>query len=302
VPLLGSHAGRAHAGTAPGGAVTFEIDAAAEELLSSFISAKAPSVAFFSEDQGLVTPADGPAEAVLIVDPIDGTRPAMAGLEAACVSVALAPLGEGSPRMGDVQIGCVQEIKSGDRFLAERGGGVQSTVELTRSENEDLTRLFWAYGFRGRPARELVEVIGDLIDSSSVGGGTFDLGSACFDMTRVLTGQLDAYIEPSPLMIERVPGVRAAFTRVGDGEILNNSPYDLAAATLCLQEGGVLVTDAAGRALDDRPLLGSDGEFQMSVLASANKSLHVQLLTVVEQGIERLAHATAGPAGGSDGA
>jgi myo-inositol-1(or 4)-monophosphatase len=91
--------------------------------------------------------------------------------------------------------------------------------------------MFWTYGFRGRPARALVEVLAELIDRSSVGGGTFDLGSATFDMTRIVTGQLDAYIEPGPRMIDDVPAVRAEFERVGSGAVLNNSPYDLAAAT-----------------------------------------------------------------------
>ncbi len=61
---------------------------------------------------------------MLVVDPIDGTRPAMAGLESACVAVALAPLGDGEPTMADVSVGCVVEIKSGDWFLAVRGAGV----------------------------------------------------------------------------------------------------------------------------------------------------------------------------------
>ncbi|MGI8921515.1 MAG: inositol monophosphatase family protein [Solirubrobacteraceae bacterium] len=304
-PLLGSHAGRSHASAGHGGDVTFAIDAEAEALLAGFVAAHAPSLAFYSEDRGLVTPADGDAEAVLVVDPIDGTRPAMAGFEAACVSVALAPLRDGAPldssgpTMGDVTFGCVVEIKSGARFLAERGGGLESTAPVSLSSNTLLERLFWTYGFRGRPARELVEVLGELIDASSVGGATFDLGSACFDMTRVLTGQLDAYVDPGPLMIERVPAVRTAFERVGHGRVLNNSPYDLAAATLCLREGGAIVSDAAGRPLDDRPLLGAGVDYQMSVLASANSVLHERLRHSLDEGIERLRAIVPPPSGAS---
>ena len=80
-------------------------------------------MAFYSEDRGLVAPGD--ATHVLVVDPIDGTRPAMAGLESACVAVALAPLRDGEPTMADVELGCVIEIKSGDWYLAVRGGGVE---------------------------------------------------------------------------------------------------------------------------------------------------------------------------------
>jgi myo-inositol-1(or 4)-monophosphatase len=148
--------------------------------------------------------------------------------------------------------------------------------------------MFWTFGFRGRPARPLVEVLGNLIDRSSVGGGVFDLGSAAFAMTRVLTGQLDAYVEPGPRLVDEVDGMREAFEAVGNGQVLNNSPYDLAAATLCLSEGGAVVTDCRGMPLDDRPLLGSGHEFQMSVLACGSPQLHAAVLQEVDAGIERL--------------
>ena len=285
LPLLGAHAQRAHDGAAVGGDVTFAIDSAAEELLERFLSERAPGVAFYSEDRGLVAPAD--ATAVLVVDPIDGTRPALAGLESCCVSVAAAPLA-GEPTMGDVTIGCVVEIPSGRVFLAERGRGLLEGGPAVLSRTEDPERMFWTYGFRGRPARLLVEVLAELIDGSSVGGATFELGSAAYDMTRIATGQLDAYVEPGPLVIDAVPGALEEFRRVGRGAVLNNSPYDLAAATLVLEEAGAVVTDARGQPLAARPLLGSGAEHQMSVVAAANPALHEVLVTEVARGVERL--------------
>ena len=289
LPLLGSHAGRAHEDEeSAGGDVTFAIDAEAEDFLESFLAERAPELAFYSEDRGLVVPAGDAASEVLVVDPIDGTRPAMAGLESCCVSIAAAPLRD-DVRMGEVTVGCVVEIKSGTVFLAERGRGLVESPPVRLSANERLDRMFWTYGFRGRPARALSEVLGDLIDGSSVGGATFELGSATFDMTRVLTGQLDAYVEPGPLLVDEVPGMRQEFERVGAGAVLNNSPYDLAAAALCLTEAGALVTDARGRPLDDRPLLGSGADFQMSVVCSANPVLHERILAAVDAGVRRLA-------------
>jgi len=290
LPLLGSHAGRAHEveADASGGDVTFAIDTEAERTLETFLADRAPDVAFYSEDRGLVEPAaGGGATTVLVVDPIDGTRPAMAGLESCCVSVAVAPLRDGV-RMGDVSVGCVVEIKSGTVFLAERGRGVLESPPVTLSANERLDRMFWTYGFRGRPARALTEVLAELIDVSSVGGGTFDLGSAAFDVTRVLTGQLDAYVEPGPLLVDEVPGMQAEFERIGGGAVLNNSPYDLAAAVLCAEEAGAVVTDARGESLRDRPLLGSGADFQMSIVASANHALHSRILAELRAGIERV--------------
>jgi len=285
LPELGSLAGRDHTGAGEGGDVTFAIDEQAETFMEEFLSQRAPGVAFYSEDRGLVTPAGDP-RLVLVVDPIDGTRPAMAGFEAACVSVAAASL-DGEPTMADVEVGCVVEIKSGRTFLAERGRGIDPEPLL--SANTDLRRMFWTYGLRGRPARAMAEVLAELIDLSSVGGGTFDLGAATFDMTRVITGQLDAYVEPGPLLVSAVPGMREEFERVGGGTVLNNSPYDLAAAALCLGEAGAVLTDAEGGSLGPRMLLGSGHDFQMSCVASANAELHAKILREVEAGIERLA-------------
>lgn len=243
-------------------------------------------MAFYSEDRGLVAPGD--ADYVLVVDPIDGTRPAMAGLESACVAVALAPLGDGQPTMGDVELGCVVEIKTGDWYLAVRGAGVESTRAVGLSANVDVSRMFWGYGFRGRPARQSVEVLAELIDASSVGGGTFELGSQAFAMTRIVTGQFDAVVEVGSRVIDEIPGIRAEFERVGGGQVLNNSPYDLAAPWLCLTEAGGVVSDGWGEPLDHHRLLGSGHEFQMSSISAANGRLHAQLVRAVDAGVERL--------------
>ncbi len=287
LPHMGRHEGREHVSGADEGSsgdVTFAIDERAEAFMERFLAERAPDVAFYSEDRGMVAPAGDPAW-VLVVDPIDGTRPAMADLEAACVSVAAAPL-DGEPCMGDVVAACIVEIKSGAAFRASRGEGLDPSPRL--SANTDLRRMFWTYGLRGRPARPMAEVLAELIDGSSVGGATFDLGSACFDMTRIATGQLDAYVEPGPRLVADVPGMRAEFERVGGGAVLNNSPYDLAAAVLCLEEAGAVVTDAYGRSLRDRPLLGSDSEFQMSCVAASNTSLHTAIVAALDGGVERL--------------
>jgi myo-inositol-1(or 4)-monophosphatase len=286
LPQLGSHAGRKVSGGGAGGDLTFAVDELAETSLEEYLADRAPRVAFYSEDRGLVAPPD--ATDVLIVDPIDGTRPAMAGLESACVAVALAPLGDGQPTMADLELGCVVEIKTGDWFLARHNGGLRSSRQLGLSPESDVARMFWGYGFRGRPVRPTVEVLGDLIDASSVGGGTFELGSQSFAMTRIATGQLDAVVEVGSRLIDDVPGMREEFERVGRGQVLNNSPYDLAAAWLCLREAGAVVSDGWGEPLDHHRLLGSGHEFQMSSISAANATLHHALVQAIDEGIARL--------------
>jgi myo-inositol-1(or 4)-monophosphatase len=302
--LVFAHLGRAGArglaGRAAGGDRTFSIDLLAEERVEAFLAAHGRPLAVYSEDRGLQAFGER-AEFVLVVDPIDGTRPAAAGFEAACVSIAVARLPE--PSMADVVYGVVHEIKEGGVFRATRGQGVRAedaagrprTLELSRTA--DLDRLFWTIGFRGRPAAELVAVLGGLIDRSSVDGAVFDIGSATYSMTRILTGQLDAYVDVGPRLIEVAPWVEARFREVGKGGVLNNAPYDVAASTLILEEAGCPVTDTLGRSLAERPLLGSDIRFQMAVVASANEVLQAGILEEVGRGLARLAETGASGAG-----
>lgn len=291
-PQLGSFAARSHAGTAVGGDVTFGIDEVAEDFLVEYLEDRGANVAMYSEDRGLLK--FGEPEYVLIVDPVDGTRPAAAGLECAMVSIAVAEM-KPEPLMGDVVFGCLREIKNGDLFTARRGGGVNITdaegrpIEVRLSGNTDLSRLFWTIGFRGRPARVLIEALGDLVDASSVDGAVFDLGSATYSITRVLTGQLDAYIDVGPMMIEEVPEVEGLFAEVGKGAILNNSPHDLAAAALICSEAGGVFSDGRGASLAGRPLLGSDHSYQMACVAAANPELHRAIIEAVDAGMDKLA-------------
>jgi myo-inositol-1(or 4)-monophosphatase len=226
-----------------------------------------------TEDGGLQGAAD--PEVVLVVDPIDGTRPAAAGFEMACVSVAAVP-GGGEPTMGDVSAAAVQEIKSGDLFVAENGAGFSmrrkagGDLPFRPTERVDLESLFWTLGFRGRPAVVLAGVLAELIDTSSVGGSVFDIGSATYSVTRILTGQLDAYVDIGPAIIAAHPTLEGEFRRVGRGHVLCNSPYDLAAVHLLCREAGVPIGDADGAPLDGRPVLGSDASYQMACIAAGN--------------------------------
>lgn len=302
LPFLGLHAARGHSGEAVGGDVTFDIDERAEAVLQDYMEQRLPRWAYYSEDRGLQGASE--PEIILIVDPIDGTRPAAAGFEMACVSIA-ATRGMARPTMGDVVAGVVQELKTGDVFVAERGGGVVmrhadgAPIPLRPSPTVDIESLFWTLGFRGRPAVVLASVLAELIDRSSVGGSVFDVGSATYSITRVLTGQLDAYVDIGPAIIGAHPAVEAEFRRVGRGHVLNNSPYDLAAVQLVCTEAGLPLTDAYGRGLGDKPLLGSDHEFQMACVVSGNEDLHRRILEVVQRGIRDFAWPPAVTSGSS---
>ena len=302
-PSLGDPGARAGVGVAPGGDVTMAIDEIAERVTEQ-CCAEAGDIAFYSEDRGYVEM--GRPRAILLIDPIDGTRPAAAGLESCCVSVAVLPPSRDAT-LGDVQFGVVHEIKHGQRFYATRGEGAHaqradgSPLPIVLSPNVDLRALFWTAGLRGRPVLPMAILLEELIDGSSMHGGFFDLGSATFNMTRIVTGQLDAYVDMGWLIVHELPQLEAAFRAAGDGAVCTNFPYDVAAAALVVAEAGGIVTAADGGPLAPCPAIGSGDGWGVAVLASASKSLHDRLLDATERGMHRLrAHLVAGGHHSSD--
>lgn len=290
-PHLGRAASRGAAGTAVGGDTTFGIDEIAEDAAVRFLEeASGDGLAWYTEDRGLTV--RGRPTRLIVLDPIDGTRPAGAGLEACCVSVASAPFAE-SATLGDVDEAVVLEIKGGTLFAARRNRGVRivdrgEARAPTPSRVTTLEGSFWVYGLRGRPTMPSAIVLEELIDRTGVSGGTFDLGSACYAMTGVVAGRFDAYVDHGQRLIDDIPETRPLFEAIAGGAVLNNSPYDVAAALLVCREAGCPVTDARGEPLEDKPLVGSGADYCVSTLAACTPELHAEVLAALDRGIDRL--------------
>ena len=79
-PQLGKRSGADIVGMAQSGDYTYALDHDAEQALPDIVDQVGRQVglrlAYYSEDRGLVCPFDAP-HYVLVIDPIDGTRPAL---------------------------------------------------------------------------------------------------------------------------------------------------------------------------------------------------------------------------------
>ena len=206
------------------------------------------------------------------------------------VSAALARYSE-NPTLADVTHGVLREI-TGDRvFYAERGRPVEirlgdDRVEATLSENDDLSLLRWSLTIPGRPASLVFGVMADLIDASSLRGGFFSCNSTCYSISRILTGQLDAYVDIANRVLRDFPATASMFQKAGHGEILGFRSYDMAAALLLARQAGITISDAYGRPLDDMELLDSSTEGLRSCVAASNKSLHLKILDHIRKRLE----------------
>lgn len=112
------------------GDVTFALDVVAERAVEAWLDRQDGALSLLTEDHGWRHRGGegfdhgGPR---IAIDPIDGTRPLMAGLRSAWVCIGFAPPGPGQPRLSQLSGGLLVELTlPGQRrrrsLWAERGG------------------------------------------------------------------------------------------------------------------------------------------------------------------------------------
>ncbi|MFE6222588.1 inositol monophosphatase family protein [Streptomyces sp. NPDC057854] len=278
------HGSRLVRGHSPGGDAQFGLDEVAEAAVWKYIAGHDLSVAVYSEDRGLQYHGTDPAH-LLVVDPIDGTRPAVAGLESATVSVAVARMTD-QPRIADVEHALLMELSSGAHLYGDlttpgitAHGYDHPVPALTRTT--DPARMFWSLEFNGHPARLMTEAYGHLVDRSANTGGVFVFNSATWSISRLLTGQLDAYVDIGNRLLRDDPALLPEFERAGNGRVLHLFPYDIAAAVFLAERAGAVITDGYGRPLGDTVLTDLSVANQRSCVAASTPELHQALLTSI---------------------
>ncbi|GHH87484.1 inositol monophosphatase [Streptomyces sulfonofaciens] len=279
-----TRAGRYLEGKTAGGDAEFPVDVLAEQVAWDYLKASGTSLAVYTESEGLRVIGDDP-HYVLVIDPIDGTRGAAADLEMACVSVAAARYGP-APTIGDIEYAVLKEVKTGHWMYADihsdgidSGGYPDPVPSVGRAE--DPERMFWSLEFNGHPARLMLDAYGHLVDASANRGGVYVFNSASFSISRIITGQMDAYVDIGNRLLRDHPETEADFRRVGHGSILHLFPYDIAASVFLAERAGVVITDAYGAPLGDTLLLEIGPENQRSCIAACTPRLHAALLSAI---------------------
>ncbi len=291
-PHLGALQSRRVTGTAVSGDATFAIDDIAEEAILEFVEREKLSIAYYSEDKGLMEFGESP-EAVLVIDPIDGTRPAVAGFETCVVSVAWADYTD-TPKMKDVRYGCVAELKLNDLFFAERGEGVEW---INGAGRRNAPRLLPAKEIRetplsfevvARPFQYLAPCMAEIVDTAGMKGGCFVFNSTAFSLTRLITGQLGGVLDIANRILRDYPQTRDTWVAAGNGKIVSLFTYDIAAAALIASEAGAVVTNAYGQPFTEVSLLDTSESNLQTICAASNPEIHRKLLDAIDRGIASL--------------
>ncbi|HUV05006.1 MAG TPA: inositol monophosphatase family protein [Armatimonadota bacterium] len=290
-PHLGLQSSKRLTGKAASGDEAFAIDDIAERVIAEFIRKHELPVAYYSEGRGFV--GFGRPQHLLVIDPIDGTRPAMVGLEGGVVSIAVAPYSTDAT-LADVTFGCVLELKADRLYTATRDGAVNIRADkvdlpVTLTTTADLDKVSWSYEIAGRPILPITQVLAPLIDKSSLRGGVFVISSTAYSLTRMVSGQFDAVIDVGNRILRDHPNLRGEFVRAGLGTVIGLFPYDIAAALLIAETAGCHVTDAYGNSLGATALLDTSEENVRSCVAGSNPALHRKLLDLIDERMSSLA-------------
>jgi len=261
-----------------GGDPHFKIDELAEKKVERFLKKWKLPLAYFSEDRGLVSCHEHP-EWIFIIDPIDGTRPALANFESCCFSAVVAPYTK-CPKFGEIRYALVMELKSGEYFYADADQPqILSSVLPMLTHKKETESMFWSTELTAHPIKQISRVCGELIDQSVTLGAVFVFTSSSYSLTRIVTGQLDAHVDIGHRIAQDHPELRGEFLKVGRGKLVTLFPYDIAAAAFILIKAGGRATDAYGESLNKLSLLTDKSlQGQCSIVAASNPELHKNIM------------------------
>ena len=216
-----------------------DVDEAAQRLILGQLTAAFPDDLILAEEG-----ARGEAQPLAegrrwIVDPLDGTTNFAHGVPPYAVSIAL-------EEAGQIVVGVVAEVTSGETFCATRGGGLTvDGVASGVSSPRDLDAALLATGFPFRDyayASGYLETFADLMRRTR---GLRRHGSAAMDLAWTAAGRFDGFFE---------------------GGL---APWDVAAGVLLVEEGGGTVTGLDGEA---HPVFSGG-------LVAAGTGIHAEVLT-----------------------
>jgi len=199
------------------GTPTSEIDKIAENTVLDYIARQHIPLNVLSEEIGFV---DNGAAETLVLDPVDGTSNAIAGVPLFTVSMAV-----GTHCLADIHTAYLRNLATGETRWAEKGKGAYKDGQRLHVRPMDLDQLFMMI-YLGNGAAPDAFALAKRVKSSRA------YGCASLEMALVAEGQADGFFMDSERYVR---GIRVV---------------DIAASYLLLTEAGGCVFDLKGEPLD----------------------------------------------------
>ena len=200
------------------GTYTSQIDKIAENTVLDYIMRHNIPLNILSEEIGFV---DNDANETLVLDPIDGTSNAIAGVPLFTISMAI-----GKEKLSDVHTAYLRNLVTGDVMYAEKGkGAFKNGIRMHAKKNSDLKDLFVMI-YLGNGAHPDSFALAKRVRSSR------SYGCASIEMELVAEGESDAYLMYAEKYSRSIRVV------------------DIAASILLLREAGGDAYDLEGNVLE----------------------------------------------------
>jgi len=229
--------------TGASGDKTYPIDRMAEDVIISELDSSGLPCSIISEEYGFKEIRGGGKK--VLIDPIDGSKNAIAGIPFYCTSIAVAD----GDTIGSVEIAYVVNLINGDEFWAERGSGAFMNGEKVSTQRDDEFSLI-AYEAQS-PSQDIARILPLLSRSRK----TRCLGATALDLSYLACGAVSVFVNPS----------------------LSRS-FDFAGGLLLVREAGGTVTNLEGESIDHVPIGINKST---PILASGNKRLHEASLLIL---------------------
>ncbi len=252
--LIGSQKGGEIVKMGADGTPTTFIDLVAEKKVIEVLEGVERPLTLISEEIGELTIGDGPSEAILVVDPLDGTSNAVKNIPAYGISVAVAPIlsdKKGPLTIRDIQMGMVKNYATGDIYSAVKGqGAFINGNDISPSLKQDLSQIsLGAYVYRMDMGK--IEILCKSVRRMRI------LGAVAIELAYVADGIYDAFVD-----------------------VRNNlRMVDIAAAKLILEESGGIVTDSNGESLNGKLNVLE----KTSIIATCNEIIHKKIMDILEE-------------------
>jgi NAD+ kinase len=219
------------------GTSTSQIDKIAENTVLAFIQKNNIPLNVLSEEIGFV---DNGSEDTLILDPIDGTSNAIAGVPLFTISMAI-----GTKTLADIHTAYLRNLATGDVITAEKGKGAfknGSRINVRKADMEDLFLMIYLGNGAHPDSFELAK----RVKSSR------SFGCASLEMVLVAEGEADGFMMHAERYSRAIRIV------------------DIAASALVLREAGGEIYDLDGNVLD----MNFDVESHSNFIAFGDSRVH----------------------------
>ncbi len=231
-------------GIGASGDKTYLVDKFAEEIIISYLEETGEPLTIISEEIGTKYIRDG--EKKVNIEPIDGSRTAITGIQLYCTSIALA----NGNTIGDTILAYIINLINGEEFWAEKDkGAFLNGTKITSQQDDEF--YFIAY-----EAQTLKKDIPEIIPLLGKSKKTRCLGATALDLAYLASGAISIFVTPSP-----------------------SRSFDFAAGLLLAKEAGGIYTDAKGNPID---LLEISLKKTTSLLVAGNKKLHDKALKILK--------------------